>query len=238
MSTRLSKEIGNLKQEILALGTAVEDRVRLAVDAVRHRDADLAVRVIEGDREIDEMEVDLEEECLKVLALHQPMAVDLRYIVAVLKINSDLERIGDLAVNIAERGAILASHPPVRIPFDLDALETRTREMLRQSLDALVLLDPEAARGVCARDQEVDDLNRQVYDIVRGELREDPARLDTLTPLLNVSRSLERIADHATNIAEDVIYLSQGEIVRHHVAGPRPRPPAEARMDGGGFPGA
>jgi phosphate transport system protein len=216
MSKRLTKEIGDLKQDILGLGTAVEDRVRLAVQSIHDRDAGLAARVVEGDREIDEMEVDLEEECLKVLALHQPMAVDLRYIIALLKINNDLERVGDLAVNIAERAAVLASLPPFRMPFDFDSMAAQTQDMLRTSLDALVLLDAETARRVCVQDEIVDDINRETYRIVRREVQEDPERLDYLIHLLNVSRCLERIADHATNIAEDVIYLSQGEIVRHH----------------------
>jgi phosphate transport system protein len=215
MSKRLTKEIGDLKQEILGLGTAVEDRVRLAVTSIHERDAVLAARVIEGDREIDEMEVDLEEECLKVLALHHPMAVDLRYIIALLKINNDLERVGDLAVNIAERAVVLASLPRFRMPIDFDAMASQTQDMLRKSLDALVLLEPETARRVCAEDRVVDDQNRETYRIVRREVQEDPGRLDALIHLLNVSRCLERIADHATNIAEDVIYLSQGEIVRH-----------------------
>jgi len=218
MSKRLTREIGELRQEILRIGTAVDDRVRLAVASIRERDAILAARVIDGDREIDEMEVDLEEECLKVLALHHPLAVDLRYIIALLKINNDLERVGDLAVSIAERSAVLASLPPFRMPIDLDAMAAQTQDMLRRSLDALVLLDAEAAREVCRRDRIVDDFHRETYRIVRREIQEDPKGLDPMIHLLNVSRLLERIADHATNIAEDVIYLSEGEIVRHRAS--------------------
>ncbi len=232
MSKRLTKEIGSLKKEILGLGAAVEERVRRAVTSIHERDAGMAEGVIAGDGEIDEMEVDLEEECLKVLALHQPMAVDLRYIIAVLKINNDLERIGDLAVNIAERSVVLAGLPEFKMPFDLDGMAAKTQEMLRKSLDALVFLEADTAYRVCDQDEEVDSINREMYRILRTEVREDPARLDYLTHLMNVSRYLERIADHATNIAEDVIYLIQGDIVRHHAQEfrnrrpPGPPPPA------------
>jgi phosphate transport system protein len=225
MSKRLTKEIGDLKERILALGAEVEDRVRLAVVSIHGRDAALAARVIDGDRAIDAMEVDLEEECLKVLALHQPMAVDLRTIVAVLKIDNDLERIGDLAVNIAERAVNLAALPPFTMPFTFDDMASLTQDMLRKSLDALVFVDADAALAVCEEDEKVDAAHRGMYGILRREVEEDPARLDYLTHLMNVSRYLERIADHATNIAEDVIYLAQGEIVRHHARELRDRPP-------------
>jgi len=215
MAQHLQKEIEKLKKSILHLGAAVEESVRLAVRAIDNRDVALAEQVISSDNDIDQAEVDLEEDCLKILALHQPVAIDLRFIIAVLKINSDLERIGDLAVNIAERVQSLSAQPTVRIPFDLQGLTEKTQAMLRQSLDSLVHLDAAVARKVCYADDEVDAINRAMYDLVKDAIRKHPEQLDVLIPHLSISRYLERIADHATNIAEDVIYMVEGVISRH-----------------------
>ena len=215
MPMHLRREIDRLKKRILALSEVVERRVRQAVRSLEERDARLANDVIEGDEEIDHAEVEIEEDCLKILALHQPVAVDLRFIVAVLKINSDLERIGDLAVNIAERAAYLATHATPEGLIDLPGMAARGHAMLRDSLQALVNLDVRLARQVCDADDEVDDLNRQIYDRVQEEIRKCPENLGPLIHLLSVSRHIERIADLATNIAEDVIYMVEGEIVRH-----------------------
>jgi len=159
------------------------------------------------------MEIDVEEDCLKILALHQPVAIDLRFIVAVLKINNDLERIGDIAVNIARRAVYLNSQEPMDIPVDLAGLAGKA--MLRQSLDSLVNMDASLARSVCTADDEVDEMDRQIQKQIKGRIRAVPERVDYPTQLLRVSRHLERIADHATNIAEDVIYMTDGEILRH-----------------------
>lgn len=215
MAQHLQREIDKLKKEILSLGATVENSVQMAVKAIDERDSDLAEKVIESDFDIDRAEVELEEDCLKVLALHQPVAIDLRFIIAVLKINNDLERIGDLAVNIAERVRFLSSQPDIRIPFDLQGLVEKTRWMLRYSLDSLVKLDTTIARQVCTADDEVDNINREMYDLVKDAIRAHPEHLDALIPYLSVSRYLERIADHATNIAEDVIYMVEGVIARH-----------------------
>lgn len=211
----LHKEIQRLKQHLLTLGTIVEDRVTSAVKAVDKRDLELAARVIDGDEEIDAMEVDLEEECLKVLALHQPVAIDLRVIIAVLKINSDLERIGDLAVDIAERGKYFATHREIEFPFDFPAMSGKVHKMLQNSLDALVNLDVELAKTVCAADDVVDDLHRNMYQQIEDAIKIQPHYTEQLLNYMSVSRYLERIADHATNIAEDVMYLASGDIVRH-----------------------
>lgn len=215
MAKHLQREIGDLKKRILHLGTVVEESLQKAVKALRRRDDALARSVIDTDPDIDEMEVRVEEECLKVLALHQPVAIDLRFIVAVLKINSDLERIGDLAVNVAERAVFLASRDPVDIPFDFAGMAWKAQAMLKKSLDALVNLDVDLARRVRAADDDVDAMNRQMYRQVEQGIREHPDRLESLIQLLSASRHLERVADHATNIAEDVIYMLEGEIVRH-----------------------
>jgi phosphate transport system protein len=220
MPVRLQKELQKLKKRILSLGAMVEERVRMAIKAIQTRDDNLGRKIIDADREIDEIEVEIEEECLKVLALHQPVAVDLRFITAVIKINNDLERIGDQAVNIAERVVSIASRPPVTIPFDYKLMAEKTEAMLRESLDALVNLDADLAHKVCLKDDEVDDINREIYDKVKEAIRSHPDRVGYMINLLLVSRHLERIADLTTNIAEEVIYLIEGEISRHRISKP------------------
>jgi phosphate transport system protein len=215
MAQHLQREIERLKKEILSLGAIVENSVQMAVRSIEDKDAQLADEVIKADLEIDQSEVDLEEDCLKILALHQPVAIDLRFIIAVLKINSDLERIGDLAVNIAERVKSLSSHPSIMVPYDLQGLADKTRWMLRSSLDSLVNLDARLAHQICMADDDVDVINRNMYDLVKDAIRKHPDHVDMLIPYLSVSRYLERIADHATNIAEDVIYMVDGVIARH-----------------------
>lgn len=214
MSVHLMREIESLKKKLLALGAAVEESVWCAVQSVEERDAALAARIIEGDAAIDRVEVEIEEECLKILALHQPVAVDLRFVVAVLKINNDLERIGDLAVNIAERGLFLARQPGVSAPGLLE-MARKVQRMLSRSLNALVDMNPALAREVCAADDEVDALNRQVCEYVKASMCRGRDGVDILVHVLSVSRDLERVADHATNIAEDVVYMVEGRIARH-----------------------
>lgn len=215
MTKHLQREIDKLKKMILALSAVVEEGVYRAVKAIGDRDAVLARKVLEGDREVDQMEVEVEEECLKALALHQPVAIDLRFIIAVLKINNDLERIGDLSNNIAWRAEALAKLKPVESPFDFHGMATKVKAMLSKALEALVNLDPAAAQEVMAADDEVDAINRDLYQKITGLIR---ARMDDTEQLIHyfsVSRNLERIADHATNIAEDVLYMIEGEIFRH-----------------------
>lgn len=215
MSRHLLNEIDNLKRSILTLGTRVEAAVRDATLAIEQRDAALAQKIIDSDTILDQQEVEIEEECLKTLALHQPVAVDLRFIITVLKINNDLERIGDLAVNIAERAVFLASQPPAAVSFDFVGMAHAAQAMLKKSLDALVNLQPAAAREVCAGDDAVDAMNRQMYLKVQQAILAHPEQIESLIHLLSACRHLERIADHATNIAEDVIYMIEGRIVRH-----------------------
>ena len=217
MAIRLQKELQKLKKRILSLGAMVEERVRMAIQAVQTRDANLAMKIVDADNEIDESEVEVEEECLKLLALHQPVAVDLRFLAAVIKINNDLERIGDQAVNIAERVATIAKRQPVSVPFDYTLMAEKTEFMLKESLDALVNLDADLAYKVCLKDDEIDNMNRDIYDKVKEAIRSQPERVGYLINLLLVSRHLERIADLATNIAEEVIYMVEGEISRHRM---------------------
>jgi phosphate transport system protein len=215
MPRHLQREIENLKKKILSLGARVETAVHEAIRSIEERDTALAQKIIEEDIEIDHTEVEVEEDCLKILALHQPVAIDLRFIVAVLKINNDLERIGDLAVNIAERSAYLASQPPVQASFDFLNMSKTTEAMLNKSLDALVNMSSELANEVCSDDDEVDGMNRRMYMQIQESIQKNPEQISSLIHLLSVSRHLERIADHATNIAEDVIYMIEGKIIRH-----------------------
>jgi phosphate transport system protein len=215
MAQLLQKEIDRIKKQVLTLGAIVESRVQDAVRAIDERDAELARRVIDGDPEIDRMEVDLEEDCLKILALHQPVAIDLRFLASVIKINTELERIGDLAVNIGERAVFLASQPPVDVPFDFAGMSGQVKTMLKTSLDALVNLDLALATRVIDADDQVDAQNRAMYQTVQEGIRKHPDRVECLLHLWSVSRHLERIADHTSNVAEDVIYMVQGTIVRH-----------------------
>ncbi len=215
MERHLQKEIEKLKKKILSLGTMVEERVRMAIQAHETSNGDMAKKIIDADREIDEIEIEVEEECLKVLALHQPVAVDLRFISAVIKINNDLERIGDEAVNIAERVENISKRPPITVPFDFRIMEEKTGAMLKSSLDALVNLDADLAYKVCLLDDEVDEINHNIYDKIKDAIRRQPDRAGYFINLLLISRHLERIADHATNIAEEVIYMIEGEISRH-----------------------
>jgi phosphate transport system protein len=215
MSVHLKREIDNLKQMLLQQCSRIEEHLWKAVKGVETRDEILARQVIDQDAEIDRKEVDIEEECLKMLALYQPVAIDLRYIITALKINNDLERIGDLAVNIAERAEFLAVHEPIEIPPDLETMAQNSQTMVRRSIDALINLDCQIAHQVCRSDDEVDSIHRQMYQHIQDRIRSRPEQLESLMHLLSVSRHLERIADHATNIAEDVIYLVEGHIIRH-----------------------
>jgi phosphate transport system protein len=215
MSLHLQREIDKLKRHLLSLCALVEEQVETAIRALLERDEELARGVERRDAEIDHREIEVEEDCLKILALYQPVAIDLRFIIAALKINNDLERIGDLAVNVARKAAALAVEPPMEIPFDVAGMWEKTQAMLRDSLNALVNTDARLAESVCARDDEVDRMKHDNRVGLEESIRRDPGRVEPLLRLMAVSRNLERIADCATNIAEDVIYMVEGRIVRH-----------------------
>ncbi len=223
MAAHLRREIENIKKEVLTVGTMVESAVREATATIASRDEGQARRVIDNDYQIDEMEVQVEESCLKLLALYQPVAIDLRFIIAVLKINNDLERVGDLAVNVAERAAFLATQPPVSISLDFQTMASKAQQMLTKSLDALVNLSASQARDVLTGDDEIDAINRQMYVVIQQAIGARPEQTESLIHLLSASRHIERIADHATNIAEDVIYMIEGAIVRHQAEDYKPQ---------------
>lgn len=215
MSVVFMKEVDHLKRQILALSAQVEESVILAVKALLTRDEGLAQQVIRGDFDVDHAEVEVEEEALKILALHQPVAADLRFLTAVLKINNDLERIGDLATNIAKRAVKICKEPALAMPDELGQAATRVRDMVHDSLNAFVNFDAGLAKRVCEADEDVDRFCRQVRSFVEAQIMQYPARISCYLDMLLASRNIERIGDHATNIAEDVIYLVEGTIVRH-----------------------
>jgi phosphate transport system protein len=215
MSIHLQRDIDTLKKKLLNLSALVEEAVFDALRALQHKDDELARKLIGNDDAIDELEVEVEEDCLKILALHQPVANDLRYVVAVMKINNDLERIGDLAVNIAQRALELKEHSVVPFNFDFNEMGGKVLDMLRRSLDALINLNPQHAREICAEDDKIDDMHRRVFSVVNEMIISSPQHAPVYIQYLSVSRYLERIADSATNIAEDVVYLAWGRIARH-----------------------
>lgn len=210
------REIENLKKLVLSLGAIVEEQIQRAMLALERRDIDMANEVILKDREIDSLEIVIEEECLKILALYQPVAKELRFVVAVLKMNNDLERIGDLAANIAKRARYLSRKEKIDLVADLGPIAEKTQTMVKKSLDALVNTDVKLAREVCASDDEVDMLTKQMLKRTINAVEKHPERTKDYFSVQFASKNLERIADSATNIAEDVIYLCSGEIIRHH----------------------
>jgi phosphate transport system protein len=218
MAKQLQRQIEGLKQKILFVGTLVEEAIAKAISALVNRDRNMAQGVIDADNEIDSMEVDVEAEVLKILALYQPVAADLRFVVAVLKINNDLERMGDLAKNIAKRVVFLTNCERFDLPGDFREMAGKAQSMVKQSLDALVNSDTPLARKVRETDDEVDAMRRSIDDSLEKEIAQHPERAECLMRLASVSRHLERLADMATNVAEDVIYMVEGEIVRHHRA--------------------
>ena len=215
MAKHFHRELEKIKKNILSLGAMVEERVQMAIKAIENRDAVVAEQIIRSDHEINEMEMEVEEDCLKVLALHQPVAIDLRFLIAIIKINNDLERIGDQMVNVAQRVMTLSKHRSPSFNFEYSAMGEIAATMLKMSLDCLVNLDNDVAFKVLVMDDEVDTMQKAAYDEFKRAIRANPEQVTPLTNLYLVSRHLERMADHATNIAEEVVYLIEGEIVRH-----------------------
>ena len=215
MPIHLHRDLEHLAKEVLSVGSLVEEATNHAIEALIHRRAELAESVLQGDDRIDRREVEVEIDCLKMLALHQPVAADLRYIVAVLKVNNDLERMGDLAVNVAERARYLATHDPLTVDLDFATMGELVKRMVRDCLDALVRRDVAAARHVMQDDDRVDEINADMFVTLQRVMQEDPANVKRAVHMLSASRHLERIADLATNIAEDVVFMVDGEVIRH-----------------------
>ena len=204
-----------LKRKLLELSALVEENARRCVLAIRSRDRQAARSVIEADHEIDELEISIEEDCIAMLQAGTLTSGQIQLVVAILKINGDLERIGDLAANVAWRVLSIGQHDQLILPNELMALAERTTAMLKHSLDALVNMDPALARDVCVWDQEVDQLNRSMYALVRDRILASPPQTERLIHLLSISRYLERMADYSTNIAENVVFVAEGKIIRH-----------------------
>lgn len=216
MPQHLSRDLEYLKKELLLLGAMVEEAANKAILTLTERRADLADEVILGDKEVDAREVALEEDCLKVLALHHPVANDLRFVMAIIKVNNDLERVGDLARSIAERGKALPAG--LTMPPEIHSMADTVREMLRDGLNAVIQGDTGLARKVLKLDDEVDSAHKAIYSVVKDRIREDVQQIDGLIQILSVSRYLERMADYATNIAEDVVFMVDGEVIRHQAS--------------------
>lgn len=214
MSLHLQRQIGGLKRSILVMGARVEEAVDHAIRAAVTRDVELAQAVRDTDTEIDALQVEIEEECLHTLALHQPVAFDIRYVIATLKISGELERMGDLASNIARLAISLVEQPEVdQWPFDIHGMASLVRTMVSDALDALVNIDPNQARGVRTMDDGVDRIHAGMYRQVERAIREDPELVQTYIQLLGISRNLERLADHAVKIAADVVYMADGTLM-------------------------
>ena len=217
MAQHLQRDVETLKKALMDISVMVEDAINKAILALVDRRTELARDVMHGDNEIDQKEVMIEEECLKILALPHPVAADLRFIIVVLKVSNDLERMGDLAVNITERAAYLSTHPPLQVELDFPLMAEKVRMMVRESLTSLINRDTELAREVLAKDDDIDDLNRDMFVSLQDLMRSDTNTVERAVHSLSASRHLERIADLATNIAEDVVFMVEGELIRHRV---------------------
>ena len=216
MKTHLQQELNELKSELLRMAGLAERAISNAVEALVKRDTPLAKKTIQGDAQINEMEINIDERCLNLLALHQPMAADLRFITSAMRINTELERIGDQAVNIAERVIFLNQEAQLKPYIDIPRMAEITQSMVKDVLDAFVNGDARLARSVCERDDQVDALNDQVFRELLTYMMSDPKTITRAVHLIIVSRCLERIADHATNIAEGVIFMVQALVIKHH----------------------
>jgi phosphate transport system protein len=215
MSVHLQADLTALHKDLLSMSARVEDMIHGAVAQLSQPSIDDARALIERDTEIDRWDVRIEENCLKMLALHQPVAIDLRRITAVLKIVAELERVADLATNIAERACGLLDSPEVVVPDELKEMAQQAVHMLHRAIDAYVDLDSDTARDVCAEDDEIDAANERIINELIQQMHQHADRVDALLHLFSAVRQVERVADHATNIAEDVVYLVEGRIIRH-----------------------
>lgn len=215
MAKHLEKELERIKKLVYALSARVDESLELAVKSFQDNNLELAKRVIENDKLIDDLEVEVEEECLKAMALYQPVAIDLRFIVAVMKMNSDFERIGDLAADIAKNGILINKSAKPKIPLDLHQMSYLVKSIVRKCLDALINIDSYLAREVIKDDLEINAMKAEMKDEIVQALKREPEHAEALITLLAITQRLERIGDHASNIAEDVIYMVEAEIVRH-----------------------
>ena len=223
MTKTLDDDLALLGQGILRMGGLVESQVDAASIALTQRRAEVARQVVQADDEIDKVELEVDEECLRLLALHHPVAGDLRFITAVMKINNDLERIGDLACNVAERAIDLSARDPLVLPLHFERMTEIVRGMLHDALDALVNRNAQLARSVLERDVEINDIHKEHYGLLQDAMKSSADSVEAAVDLLSASRQIERIGDQTKNIAEDVVFLVEGQVIRHQ------RPPPAAR---------
>lgn len=217
MQRHFDEELEKLKEKILKMSSLVEKAIHLSIKALVDRESELAQQIIKSDDQVNMLEIEIDDFSLKLLALRQPQAGDLRLITSIMKINNDLERIGDLAVNIAERTIELLKFPIVKPLIDIPRMAEIAQGMVKDSLDAFVNRDSKLARSVCERDDKVDNLNDQILRELLTYMLQDPKTIERAVDLILVGRNLERIADHATNICEDVIYIVDGKTIKHHI---------------------
>ena len=217
MERHFDEELKKLSQELLRMGGLVEEAISRSVKSLVDRDTTLAENVLRSDDAINMLEIEIEDMCLKFLALHQPAGSDLRFITMVMKIVNDLERMGDQAVNIAEHTLDLLKQPLLKPLIDIPRMASLAQKMVKDSLDAFVNRNPQLARSVCQRDDEVDNLNDQIFRELLTYMMEDSSKITRSVDLILIGRNIERVADHATNIGEDVIYLVEGKTIKHHL---------------------
>ena len=215
MTVHLQRDLDSLKKDIVHLGSLVQNSTQSVVEFLGTKSEQQLQDVLEYEDRINELEVDIEEHCLKVLALHQPVAIDLRFIIVIMKVNNDLERMGDQAVNISHRAKSLMDGPELPISLPIDEMTIAVQRMVSLSLEALVSQDPAIARKVVDMDDIVDDLNAQTYDLIRETIQANPSLVSSAMSMATISSNLERIGDLCTNIAEEVIFMVEGQVIRH-----------------------
>jgi len=215
MARKLEHDLSDLKDRVLRMGSLVEDAIRKSIKALVERDRDLALAVIDGDHVINTYDVEIEEECIRLLAIWQPTGSNLRFITTAIKIITDLERMGDLAVDICERAVELLDEPQLKPYIDIPRMAEASQKMLKDSLDAFVAQDADLAMKVCEADDFVDNLNQQIFNELLVFMLQDPRNISRAVRLTYVAKYLERVGDHATNIAEMVVYLVKGKVIRH-----------------------
>src|SRR5512135_2834356 len=218
-------DIEALKERVLKMGSLVEDAIRKSIKSLVERDRNLAISVIDGDAIVNNLDVEIEEECIRFLAIWQPSGSNLRFVTTAIKIITDLERMGDLAVDICERAVELLDEPQLKPYIDIPRMAEAAQKMLKDSLDAFVARDEELALSVCAADDFVDNLNHQIFNELLVYMLQDPKNISRAVRLTYITKYLERVGDHATNIAEMVVYMVKGKVIRHMACEVRPQPP-------------
>ena len=217
MERLFDEELKNLKEMLLRMAGLVEESIELSIEALKEQRDEPIQAVLKNEERINRLDVEVDEACLRLMALRQPMAGDLRFITSAMKINSELERMGDLAVNVSEQATILNKLPPLKPLIDIPRMARLAQAMVRDSINAFINRDEALARSVCERDDEVDALDEQIFRELLTYMMEDAANISRAVALILVSRNLERMADHATNVGEDVIYLANGKTIKHHI---------------------